>query len=506
MKNKLLITSIFIGALAFTGCSEKENNDKKISMTIPIKVDFNSIAPDKDISAATEEVIRNMNATLIRFDPDSKSLVPGLAKSYTVSDDGTSYTFQLRDNLKFHNDKVITPEDVKFSFERLAGLNGAPPIMGDWAKILEKVEITNDNKIIVHIKNNEKSSSDIYKIADVSIIPAGSNEKDLEKHPIGAGAYKFVEYLPGQKLVLESFDNYYLGKPEVEKVEFRVYKEGAGRVLSFKNKEIDFLPLTPETTKEIKKMEGIEVVSSLGNDVNVFYLNHNYEPFKNKNVRQAIWQSIDMDRVINNLSLNGAQKLSSHMSPYLKEFYNSNLQNKYPYNPEYAKKLLKESGYENLSFTLNTISENNFENDMALLIKEDLQQVGINMNINPIPWGQYLPKVYKNRDYEAAILRIAGYPDPQRILQRYKSDFSSNMGNYSNPRVDELLILAKNTYNKEQLQDIYKEIQLNLTNDISAVYLLDQGVSIALSPKFTGYKIYPFAFIDVSSIKVKKEK
>ncbi len=503
MKKKFIATLMTLSLLSLTGCKD-EKTEENPKMIIPIKVGFNSIAPDTDVSAATKEVIRNINTGLIRFDPDSKKLIPALAESYEIKNNGRTYVFKLRDNLKFHNGKNITPEDVKYSFERVSGINTGKAIVGEWNKKLESINILKDNTIEINIDEAQKSSSDIYNIADVSIIPANIPENQLEKNPIGAGPYKFVEYIPGQKIVLESFEDYYLGAPEVKEVEFKIYKEGAGRLLSFKNGEIDFLPLNLESLKEIKKDPNIEIVSSLGNDVNVLYLNNSFKPFQDKKVRQAIWQAIDMDRVVENLALPKAEKLYTHMSPYLKDIYENSVEKSYPYNPEKAKELLKEAGYSNLNFTLTTISENTFENDLALFIKEDLSKVGVEVKINPIPWGQYLPEVYRGHKYEAALLRVAGYPDPQRILQRYETNYSSNMGNYSNKEVDNLLKEATQTYDSKRKIEIYKEIQTLLNRDIASVYLLDQGVAIALSSKYTGYKTYPFAFIDVSTIKLKK--
>lgn len=504
MIKKFLAIGLALILLIVTGCSDKEEN--KAKMVVPIKVGFNSIAPDTDYSAATKEVIRNMNAGLLKFNPDEGKLIPGLAEEYKVENSGKTYIFKLRDNVQFHNGKKITSEDVKYSFERISGINNGKPIIGDWNKSLESIEIIDDRTIKINIKAGREKSSDIYDIADVSIIPAGISEMDLEKHPIGAGPYQFEKYIPGQLLVLKAFENYYLGAPDIKEVEFKFYKEGAGRILSFKNGEIDFLPLTVETKKEISEQKDVEIVSNLGNDVNILYLNENtYAPFKEKKVRQAIWQGIDIDRIVNSISLPGAQRLGSHMSPYLKEYYQDGLDNKYPYNPEYAKKLLEEAGYKDrLSFTLTVIAENNFENDMALLIKEDLSKIGIDVTVNPIPWGQYLPEVYKGHKYQAAILRIAGYPDPYRILKRYETKYSSNMGEYSNIEVDELLSKAEKTYDEEEIRNIYKKIQTILNNDIAAIYLIDQGTAIALSPKFTGYKVYPYAFIDIYSIKLKQ--
>ena len=503
MKKKIMAALIAISLLSLSGCKEEKVEDKT-KIIIPIKVGFNSIAPDTDVSAATKEVIRNMNTGLIKFDPDSKTLVPALAKSYEIKNNGRTYIFKLRDDIFFHNNKKITPEDVKYSFERVSGINTGKVIVGEWNKKLESINVLDENTIEINIKDSEHSSSDIYNITDVSIIPKGISENELEKNPIGAGPYKFVEYIPGQKIVLEAFENYYLGVPEIEEVEFKIYKEGASRLLSFKNGEIDFLPLNLESLKEVTKDKNIEVISSLGNDVNILYLNNSFKAFQNKKVRQAIWEAIDMDRIIENLALPKAEKLYTHMSPYLKEFYKNSLEKNYPYNPEKAKELLKEAGYSNLSFTLTTISENTFENDLALFIKEDLAKIGVNVSINPIPWGQYLPEVYKAHRYEAALLRVAGYPDPQRILQRYETNYSSNMGNYSNQKVDLLLKEATETYNTSRRIDIYKEIQTLLNEDIASIYLMDQGVAIALSSKYTGYKTYPFAFIDVSTIKLKK--
>ena len=245
MKKKIMAALIAISLLSLGGCKE-EQIENKTKIIIPIKVGFNSIAPDTDVSAATKEVIRNMNTGLIRFDPDSKTLVPALAESYEIKNNGRSYIFKLRNDITFHNKQKITPEDVKYSFERVAGTNSGKAIVGEWNKKLESINILDTNTIEINIKDTEHSSSDIYNITDVSIIPKGISESELEKNPIGAGPYKFVEYIPGQKIVLEAFEDYYLGAPEIKEVEFKVYKEGASRLLSFKNGEIDFLPLNLE--------------------------------------------------------------------------------------------------------------------------------------------------------------------------------------------------------------------------------------------------------------------
>ncbi|SJZ41948.1 peptide/nickel transport system substrate-binding protein [Cetobacterium ceti] len=504
MKKIFMILTLIVTFIFLAGCSDEK--DLKDRMVIPIKTGFASIAPDSDIAGATKEVIRNLNSGLLRFDPDKNKLVPGLAKSYEIKNGGKSYIFTLRENLKFHNGKIITPEDVKYSFERVAGLKTGKPIVGDWQMNLKDVKVLDKNRVEIDIKDGQEKSSDIYDLADVAIIPEGISEKELEKHPIGAGPYEFVEYIPGQKLVLKAFKDYYLGEPEIKEVEFRVYKEGASRLIAFKNGDINFLPLTNETEKEFKNDKNVTLISGLQNDITLLYLNNSYEPFKNKKVREAIWRGIDIDRIIKGIGLSSSVKVGSHMSPGLDEYFKKGLENKYSYNPEIAKKLLKEAGQSNLKFTINTIAENNFDNDAALFIKEDLKKIGVEVEIVPIPLSQYLPTVFRNHEYQGAILRIIGYPDPYRILNRYRTGDLSNMGEYSNKKIDELLEKASKEYNKEENIKIYKEIQNILNEDIGGIYLMDQGRVVALSPQFTGYKMYPFAYIDVSSIKIKKDK
>ena len=484
---------------------KKEVTTEKTKMVVPIKVGFSSIAPNADISGSTKEVIRNMNQGLLRFDVEERKIVPALAKEMQIDPTGKSYTFTLRDGISFHNGKKITPEDVKYSFERVAGLSGKnvlEPVLKD---VLESVEILDEKTVKINLKEEKKSSSAIYDISDVFIIPAGMSESELEKSPVGAGPYKFVEYFPGEKIVLESFKDYYLGEPEVQEVEFKIYGEGSARVLAFKNGEIDFLPLTVENREEISKNKEVHIARNLANDTNILYLKNSDPKFSDRRVRQAIWQGIDMDRILKSLTLGSGAKEGSHMSPYLTEFYQENLEKRYPYNPERAKELLKEAGYgDGLKFRLTTISENPVENDMALFIKEDLAKVGVEVEVVPLPWGQYLPEVYRGHKYEAAILRVMGYVDPFKVLKRYRTGDSGNVGEYSNPKVDELLKRAYVTYDAKERADLYKEVQTLLNEDVAAVYMFDQGYDIALSPKFTGYRSYPFAYIDISTVKVKK--
>lgn len=487
---------LYLIFFVFIGC-EKKNED--LSMVVPIKAGFKSLAPLRDVSASTKEVMRNMHLGMLEYDIETKGPKEALAKSYILDEKDKSITMTLRENIKFHNDKDITVEDVKYSYERMAGILGEVPISALLNKSLEKIDILDDKTIKLTFNKNISSSQIIFEVIDAFIVPKDIAENEHEKNPVGAGPYKFVEYVPGEKIVLSAFNDFYKGTADVKKVTFRIFPDTSSQIMAFQSGELDLIQITSDNRKIIEKVSESSIYDGLANDVRTMFLNHEFEPFKNKDVRKAIELGIDKERLVNILAKDSGTSLSTHMSPYMEEYIqNIPIEKK---DISRAKELLKNSGYENLSFTLKVVSENSFDNTMAVVIKEELSSIGVNVEIQSLPWTNYFTEVYRGYQYEGALLQIVGYPDPYRVLSRYGSNSSGNMPRYKNLEIDNLLQKAFNESSKSEEIKYYKNIQNILYDNTVAIYLMDQGVSMGLSKKFTNYKAYPFAFIDIFSIK-----
>lgn len=528
MKKKIL-AAVCLAAMLLTGCGSDGNAtnnsstdtavaDEAFIATYP--ADFISLAPLADVSANTKMVLRNMHEGIYKISPDS-SLEPGVAETIDISKEDGYLVFDivLKNNVKFHNGKNLTSEDVKYSYERLAGLvDGITPDMvtgsGYFPQLLNgeeegykkgKFEIIDDYHLKVYMDDSYGTLTTMYTLADGLLVPSNYSEEEQKEHPIGVGAYEFVEYEEGDHISMKAFEDYYGEAPEIKDVEFRKYADESTLPLAFENGEIDILNLNNENYDKIKE-EGYEISEGLSNDVRVLYMNEREgRPFANKDLRMAFEYAIDKDKMYKAIANGRGAILYSHMSPKLEEYYNDELKDIYAYNPEKAKEYLEKAGYkEGLEVTIKTVAENDIEQDMASLIIEDLEKVGVKAVNEPIPWNTYYEEVYKGYNYDLAILNIVGYPDPSRILSRYEGESGKNMPGYINSEYDKLINEARKSVDqgKESIEK-YKELQKLLTEDAVGVFTIDPGVATAVSDGYEGYENYPFAFVDISLIERK---
>ncbi len=513
MKKITLVLLIVI--LLITGCGDDGDKEAFVA-TYP--TDILVLSPLGEVAANSKRVLRNMNEGIYKYD-EKGMLTPGIAESVDVSmeDDFIIFDIKLKPGIKFHNGKELNSEDVKYSYERLAGMvDGITTDMvaggGIWQNLLNgneergfkkgKIELIDDLNLKVYLDNSFGVLTAQHSLADGFLVPSNYTELEQREHPIGVGPYKFVSHTPGSNINFERFEDYYGELPEIELVEFRKYSDQATIPLAFYSGEVDLLELNNESYDKVKS-DGYEIVDSLSNDVRVMYMNQRKgRIFENKDLRVAINHAINKEKMLKAISNGKGVILDSHLTPFLEEYYNSELKNYYEYDIEKAKHYLKKSGYENgIELELKTVVQNEVEQDIAALIIEDLEKVGIKVKNVAMPWNNFYEEVYVGHDFDLALLNVVGYPEPFKVLSRYETGQSGNMPGFSNERYDKLLVEAQMNIDHKESVEIYKELQEILTKDAVGVFTIDPGRSVALGEGYTGYKNYPFAYVDISSIK-----
>ena len=516
MKRK--ISLVLMLALLLVGCGNGAKDEQEAFVgTYP--ADFISIAPLADVSANTKMVLRNMHEGIYKYKTDG-SLEPGVAEKIDITSEDPFIVFDivLKDNVKFHNGKDLTSEDVKYSYERLAGMiDGISPEMvagsGYFHQILNgedegfnkgKIEIIDDTHLKVYCDNSYGVLTTMHTLADGLLVPSDYSEDEQSTHPVGVGPYEFIEYDEGDHITMQAFEDYYGNVPNVKNMEFRKYADASTLPIAFENGEIDSISLNNENYDRIKE-EGYEISEGLSNDVRVLYMNQREgELFSNKDLRYAVNYAIDKEKMLNSISNGRGAILYSHLTPVLKDYYNGDLKDFFTYDIEKSKEYLAKAGYENgLDVVIKTVAENEMEQDMVALMIEDLAKVGINAKNDPIPWNTYYEEVYKGFNYDMAILNVVGYPDPSRVLSRYESTAKGNMPGLKSEEFDRILKKAQETVDQNEAALKYKELQKILTEEAVGVFTIDPGISTATSKKYTGYESYPFAFVDISLIERK---
>lgn len=499
---KKSILSVLLVALLCTvlvGCKDGNNSNKsedKDEIVVGIQQDLDSLDPHLATAAGTKEVLFNIYEGLVKVNEQGE-LVPAVASEYKISEDGSKYTFTLRDGVKFHNGEAVTAEDVKYSIERNAGLLPDTELIVSAFSVIESVNILDPSTVEVVLSEPD---TELISYLTVAIVP--KDYENISTQPVGTGPFKFVSYKSQESLVIEKNNDYWGDKAYLNKVTFKVITNAATAVVELKAGTIDIYPyLTMDQADQIG--DNFDILYGNTNLVQGLYLNNNVEMFKNKLVRQAMYYALDRQEILNIVAGGHGTIVGSFMYPGYGRYYND-LSKEYSKDIDKAKELLKEAGYENgFTFSVKVPSNYQVHMDTALVIKEQLKEIGITMNIEGIEWTSWLTDVYQNREFEATIIGFDSNLAPKDIMRRFVSDNSKNMCNYNNAEYDKLYKKAVSTTDDEVKIATYKEMQKILSDDAASLFIADAATLVAVSKDLEGYTFYPIYVQDMSKVKFK---
>ena len=502
MKKKFLLVllalTICTALCACGGGSEDKKSEGEDSIVVGIQQDLDSLDPHLATAAGTKEVLFNIYEGLVKPNENGE-LISAVASDYKVSTDGLIYTFNLREGVKFHNGEAVTAEDVKYSIERNAGLLEGGELIISAFDVIESVNIVDPSTVEVVLS---ESDTELICYMTVAIVP--KDYTDLTTAPVGTGPFKFVSYSPAQSFVIEKNEEYYGEIPELREVTFKVVTDSATAVLELQAGSIDIYPyMTADQAAQLNTAD-YDILYGNMNLVQALYLNNAVEPFDNVLVRQAMYYTVDRQQILDVVADGKGTILGSCMYSGYGRYYNEDTVDLYSCDLERAKELLAEAGYENgFEFTVRVPSNYQFHMDTALVIKDQLNRVGITMNIEGIEWATWLSDVYQNREFEATIIGIDSNLAPKDIMRRYVSYNSKNMVNYNNARYDELFETAIATTDDALKIECYQEMQQIIAEEAGSIFLQDTAQIVAVSNKLEGYTFYPLYVQDMSKVKFK---
>lgn len=453
--------------------------------------DLASLDPHVDTDAGTRDVVFNLYEGLVKPTSDG-GFIPAVASDYIISDDAKTYTFTLRDGITFHDGTPVTIEDVKYSIDRYAEIQGESSA---FSSLVDSVEVQDDKTLVVNLK---ESYSEFLPMMTIAIIPQ-SNE-DPAGNPIGTGPFKYVSYTPGQNLELEKYDGYWQeGVPSLDSVEFKFIADVDTAFVELQAGTIDILKYLTSAQAETLGDEDYNIVQGSMNLVHAMYLNSAYEPLSKTEVRQALCYAVDRD-AINNFIFGGKSHIiGSHMIPAMSKYYEPEAETVYSYDPEKAKELLADAGYaDGFDLEITVPSSYSQHVDSAQIIADELSQVGINVTLNQVEWSTWLQDVYKGGNFQATVIGFDGTLAPSDWLKKYVTDDAKNFMHYSNTEYDDVFNTAYTTVDDDVKVENYKKAQMILAEDAAAVYIEDPANLVAVSKKFGGYTFYPTAAEDMS--------
>ena len=478
MLKKMLVTTALTLA-AFTLQAQAQQKEPRrggtIRFTAPYAASF--VSNDSHVSNQIQDEIYGyaLHRTLYKWDSANNKPVLELATSVSTSADGLTHTFKLRDNAFFHNGRKMTADDIIWTYTRLmdptknypaaqhmSRIKGAADYRAGKAKTIEGLKKVDD--FTLEITLNEKTEPGfLFRTAMTSILPAKeAQEPDFFNKPIGLGPFKFVEHVPGSRMVFERWDKFYVaGKPYADRLVISPMGEAAARDVAFRNKEIDVSILGPtqyvayQADANLKKgiLEVAEVFTrNMG-------FNKEHKPLADKRVRQAINHAIDSDLIISRLVRNKAYRATSWL-PISSPAYDKDMK-PYAFDPEKAKKLLAEAGYpDGFEFEVTASPNESWGVPIVEATIPMLARVGIKVKVKPVE-GAALGATISKGDFQAYIWSNTSGPDPLTQLKCFHSSTPRPSCNYTlfkSAEVDKLLDEAGQTEDVAKRIDLLKKV------------------------------------------------
>ena len=493
MKRFLSLLLVLAMAAALCACGGGKSQSAGNEFTVGISADLDtSLDPHvSSSSAGTREVLFNIYEGLVKPDTDG-NLLPAVAEAVSVNETADVYTYTLREGVRFHNGNTVTVGDVVFSLSRAAGLETGDPLVADVANI-QSVKAEGDRTVVVTLKAPD---TEFNSHMTVAVIPEGI---DPAREVVGTGPFRFVSRTPQESVVLERFDDYWGEKAIPSKVTLKVIPDAQTMVMSLRSGAIDLAARL--SSSQVSSLGDLKVLEGCNNIVQALYLNNDFEPFRDLRVRQALCYAIDKQKVID-LSADGyGTPLGSSMFPAFGKYFVPGLTNYYKPDPEKAKALLKEAGYEKLSFTITVASNMPMHVDAAQVIVELLRDVGVDAKINQVEWAAWYKEVYSGRNYEATVVGLDAHGlAASDMLARFQSDHAKNFVNFRSEEYDETYAKAIATVDNDEQTALFKQCETILTEQAANVYLQDVADFVVMQKDVTGWRFYPLYVMDLSTL------
>ena len=464
-------------------------------VTVGIAQDLDSLDPHKAVNAGTSEVLFNLFEGLMKASPDG-GVTPAVASDYEISEDGKTYTFTLREGVKFHNGEEVTMRDVVYSLERCAGSeNNRVPLIAAFSNV---IGITaNDTQITIELK---EPSLEFLNSMTAAIIPENSGDTQ-STNPVGTGPFKFVSYAPQESMVMEKFDGYWGTAAHLDQVTFKIVTETNALVMGLKGETMDMVIHLPNGMAP--EVEGdFTVLVDTMKLVQALYLNNRVEPFNDVRVRQAMYYALNVQEIIDFVCDGDGVPTGTSMYPAFKEYFVPELAEAYQQNIDKAKQLLKEAGYPN-GFSMTIAVPGNYTQhvETGLVIAQQLEAIGIIAEVQEVTWESWVNDVYKGRNYEATVSGIAASDMTAReMLDRYTTTHSKNFIGFSNEEYDSVVAQAIVALDSEEQVALYKRAQEILNEQAASLWIQDLCELVVMNPALEGYTFYRTYVLDMSTI------
>lgn len=457
--------SIVLAAMLATGLGSTALA-ARTDLVLGVVLEPPHLDPTAGAAAAIDEILyANVFEGLTRIGPAGEVL-PALAKSWEISGDGKVYTFTLNQNVKFHDGTTFDAEDVKFSLDRARGENSTNAQKPLFAAI-DTVEVVDPGTVKVTLKNPQGNFLYNMGWGDAVIVAPESADGNKEK-PVGTGPFRFDNWARGSSITIVRNPDYWGDQVALEKAEFRVIPDAAAAVPALLSGDVQAFPMAPlgDARPQIEADPRFKVVIGVTEGETILSMNNAKAPFDNLKVRQAVSHALNRDEIIAGNGLGGlGTPIGSHFSPANAAYVD--LTATYPYDPAKAKALLAEAGYPNGFKATLKLPPPAYAREGGQVIASQLRAVGIETEMVPLEWADWLKSVFTDKDFDFTIISHTE-PNDIEIYSRPNYYFG-----YKNDAFNAVIAELAGTSDEAKRNELYGKAQRILAEDAVVGFLFE---------------------------------
>ena len=379
-------------------------------ITVGMVLEPPGLDPTAGAAAAIREVTyANIYEGLTRFSPEGE-VEPALAHDWDISEDGLDYTFHLQEGVEFHDGAPMTAEDVKFTLDRARdadSTNAQPQLF----ELIEEVAVIDD--LTVRVTLAEPDSQFLFNMAwgDAVILSPDSAETNVTD-PVGTGPFAFENWAEGDRVELVRNEEYWGEPVALSGATFRFISDPSAAQAAMMAGDLDAYPNfpAPETLQQFEGDPRFEVMVGNTEGQTILAMNHGTEALSDIRVRQAIAHAVDRDDIIDGAMFGYGEPIGSHFSPHHPDYVD--LTDMAPHDPERARELLAEAGYEDGLELRLMLPPPSYARRGGEIIASQLREVGIATQSSNLEWAQWLEQVFTGRDFD---LTVISHTEPMDI-------------------------------------------------------------------------------------------
>ncbi|WP_137702723.1 ABC transporter substrate-binding protein [Marimonas lutisalis] len=465
----------------------------KTDIVVAMQLEPPHLDPTSAAAGAIDSVLySNVFEGLTRFASDG-SIVPGLAKSWDISEDGLSYTFHLAEGVTFHDGTTMDAEDVKFSLDRARAEDSANAQKALFGAISE-VEVVDPATVKVTL--SEPNGNFLFNMAwGDAVIVAPESIENIKQAPVGTGAFKFSNWVQGDNITLEKNPDYWGTPAQLENVTFKFISDPTAAFAAVMAEDVDVFAgfPAPENLPQFEADPRFQVIVGNTEGETILSTNNKMPPLDNEKVREAIAHAIDRQAIIDGAMFGLGTPIGTHFAPHNPDYLN--LTGNSAYDPEKAKALLAEAGFPDGFKTTLKLPPPSYARRGGEIIAAQLRAVGIETEISNLEWAQWLEQVFRGKDYG---LTIVSHTEPFDIGIYARPDYYFQ---YDNPEFQALMEELNRTTDPAKRTEMLHKAQTIISEDYVNGYLFQLATATVAKAGVRGlWKDAPTQATDLTAV------